>query len=88
MHSNCTLFFFVCIRLFLNLFLSIIVISGKAYALGSGELYGELGLGDRTEVDQPTLIDALKNESIIDVQSSCMHTLVLTEQGKVRKLGL
>lgn len=60
--------------------------SGKAYAIGSGESFGELGLGEcRLVVNRPTLIEVLKEEDITDVQSSAMHSLVLTKEGKVSR---
>ncbi|RCH84563.1 hypothetical protein CU097_006494 [Rhizopus azygosporus] len=62
--------------------------SGKAYVIGTGEAYGELGLGDDvTSVSRLTLIEALKDEDIVDVQSSYMHSLALTKNGKIWSWG-
>ncbi|CAO3667586.1 hypothetical protein G6F70_002886 [Rhizopus microsporus] len=62
--------------------------SGKAYVIGTGEAYGELGLGDDvTSVTRLTLIEALKDEDIVDVQSSYMHSLALTKNGKIWSWG-
>ncbi|KAG1222508.1 hypothetical protein G6F35_005252 [Rhizopus arrhizus] len=62
--------------------------SGKAYAIGSGESFGELGLGDCVlVVNKPTLIEVLKEEDVMDVQSSSMHSLALTKEGKIWSWG-
>lgn len=46
-----------------------------------------MGLGDDvTSVTRLTLIEALKDEDIVDVQSSYMHSLALTKNGKVSNM--
>lgn len=36
-------------------------------------------------VNKPTLIEVLKEEDVMDVQSSSMHSLALTKEGKVSR---
>ena len=67
--------------------------SGKLYMWGLNN-NGQLGLGDTTQRNIPTLVDPAKfgNEKIVDVGlggwSTNGHTIALTETGKVYAWGL
>ncbi len=63
-----------------------IAADGALYAWGSNS-NGQLGLGDREERLTPTVVEALSEETVIDVSAGTSHTLVLTADGQVYAFG-
>lgn len=60
--------------------------AGKLYSLGAGA-FGELGLGDRTSVSVPTLIQAISHIKIIAITAAEFHWLALDASGTVFSCG-
>lgn len=60
------------------------VIPGTVYSVGSGEVYGEIGMEDVSELTYPCCLTELDLEPIVDIASSSFHTLALNCHGKVR----
>lgn len=55
-----------------------------AYAFGHGQ-YGQLGLGDRSNRNNPTLVQGFSN--VKSIASGQQHSLILTEDGRVYSFG-
>lgn len=60
--------------------------TGKLYAWGTNS-NGQLGLGDQDERLQPTVVEALSNETVVLVSSGTSFTLALTADGQVWAFG-
>ena len=43
---------------------------------------GQLGLGNKTNKNLPSLIESLQNECVVDIAAGNEHCLALTEGGK------
>ncbi|MEM9551162.1 MAG: Ig-like domain-containing protein [Pseudomonadota bacterium] len=63
-----------------------ITATGQLYAWGTNS-NGQLGLGDLEERLSPVLVEALADETVIDVSSGTSHTVVLTADGQVYAFG-
>lgn len=60
--------------------------AGVLYAWGTNS-NGQLGLGDQTERQVPTIVEALADETVVTVSSGTSHTLALTADGQVYAFG-
>eukprot|EP00698_Gefionella_okellyi_P004923 TRINITY_DN14549_c0_g1_i1.p1 TRINITY_DN14549_c0_g1~~TRINITY_DN14549_c0_g1_i1.p1 ORF type:complete len:427 (+),score=85.28 TRINITY_DN14549_c0_g1_i1:85-1281(+) len=61
--------------------------SGKVYTWG-GDEYGQLGLGSRVDIEQPTVVSALTGKQVVSVAAGDYHSVALTAQGEVFTWGL
>ena len=59
---------------------------GQLYTWGIGQ-DGRLGHGDERYVYEPTLVDALKEESCVAVSAGYSHTAVVTDEGRLITWG-
>lgn len=59
---------------------------GRCLSWGSGH-HGVLGHGDTNDVATPTLIDALKDETVIQAAAGHSHSAFVTREGKVYVCG-
>jgi alpha-tubulin suppressor-like RCC1 family protein len=59
---------------------------GKVLSWGSGH-HGVLGHGDTSDVTAPTVIDALKDETIVEAAAGHSHSAFVTKDGKVYTCG-
>lgn len=61
---------------------------GRVFGLGAGEL-GQLGLGPRQQADQsvPRLVKELANVRIVQVACGELHTIMLSDKGRVFTCG-
>ncbi|MET1411864.1 Ig-like domain-containing protein [Roseibium sp. HPY-6] len=60
--------------------------TGTLYAWGTNS-NGQLGLGDQEERLEPTVVEALSNETVVLVSSGTAFTLALTADGQVWAFG-
>ena len=65
--------------------LAILTAGGQLYTVGDN-YYGQLGLGDRVNRSEPTLVEGFTN--IIQVACGHYHTVFLTDDGRVYGFGL
>ena len=59
---------------------------GKVFSFGRND-YGQLGHGDRQNVRNPRIVDALRDETVIQVSCGCYHTLFLVDDGRAYSVG-
>ena len=59
---------------------------GQCYAWGHNQ-FGQLGIKALEETSTPRLIDALKDETVVNVSCGALHTLVLTSKGHLLGFG-
>lgn len=59
---------------------------GKVYCCGENA-YGQLGLGHKNWQTRPTLVSALQDKKIIAIVTGNIHSLFLTNEGKVYSCG-
>lgn len=52
------------------------------YSWGRGE-DGQLGIGDTSDQDEPTYVDALRGVGVKEIACGSGHTVVLTGEGEV-----
>lgn len=64
----------------------IVTEEGRAMSLGRNEK-GQLGVGDTKRRDVPTVIEALKDHSVVGAACGKNHTLILTDRGVVYGCG-
>ena len=60
--------------------------NGKVYAWGNNQ-YGQLGLGDNNNYDEPKEMASLE-ETIVEISAGTNHVLALTENGTIYGWGL
>lgn len=59
---------------------------GDVYTWGRGK-EGQLGHGHRENLTEPTRVDGLKHEIVVQIAAGSQHCLVLTKSGKVFTWG-
>jgi alpha-tubulin suppressor-like RCC1 family protein len=59
----------------------------QVFAMGRNN-YGQLGVKDIEKTSQPILVEALKNEQVVDIIATDYASLALTDQGKVFQWGI
>ncbi|KAI8034196.1 hypothetical protein M5D96_013047 [Drosophila gunungcola] len=64
-----------------------LTLDGKVFSWGEGE-DGKLGHGNRTTLDKPRLVDALRAKKIRDVACGSSHSAAISSQGELYTWGL
>lgn len=64
----------------------VLTVSGDVWAFGSNK-FGQLGVGDQRDRLRPTLLTALVEKRVTDVECGAQHTLFLTKQDRVYSVG-
>ena len=61
--------------------------NGKVYAWGSNQ-YGVLGVGNHFPfTEQPSLVEKLERQTVVQISAGDKHSLFLTAQGTVMATG-
>ncbi|XP_030381589.1 probable E3 ubiquitin-protein ligase HERC2 [Scaptodrosophila lebanonensis] len=64
-----------------------LTLDGKVFSWGEGE-DGKLGHGNRTTIDKPRLIEALRSKKVRDIACGSSHSAAITSLGELYTWGL